>query len=187
MFFDPSWPRKIPVFREFLPKKEYEGQTKLSPLFISLLISYAIVHISLPLRHWMYPGNTSWTEQGHMFSWRMMLRDKTGTVNFIVKDEAHNKFYPIKLRDYLTQRQIRDMTGKPDMILQFAHYLRDEYQKKFKNEVAVFASSSVALNGRQKQEMIRSGTNLALEKRKIGHYDWIFPLQDQKKELAIKE
>jgi hypothetical protein len=30
----------------------------------------------LPLRHWLYPGDVNWTEEGHSFSWRMLLRDK---------------------------------------------------------------------------------------------------------------
>lgn len=30
----------------------------------------------MPFRHWLYPGNVSWTEEGHRFSWHMKLRDK---------------------------------------------------------------------------------------------------------------
>ena len=38
----------------------------------------------MPLRHYAYPGNVSWTEEGHQFSWRMMLRDKyTEHIEFI--------------------------------------------------------------------------------------------------------
>ena len=178
MFFDPSWPRKIPGIERFLPAKSKGKREYVSPLVISAVALYAIVHVTLPFRHWIYPGNTSWTEQGHMFAWRMMLRDKHGSVNFIVRSKESNQFHHIKLKDYLTERQIKDMTGKPDMILQFAHYLRDEYQKKFNSPVAVYASTLVAFNGRPKKEMIKPGTDLALEERKLGAYNWIVPLEE---------
>jgi len=40
------------------------------------LVSWLAVQLLLPLRHWLYPGNVDWTEEGHRFSWQMMLRDK---------------------------------------------------------------------------------------------------------------
>lgn len=180
MFFDPSWPRKIPFFEKFLPKQTKERREYVSPLIFASLIIYALIHLSLPLRHWVYPGNTSWTEQGHMFAWRMMLRDKVGTIQFTVKNEINNQFHRVNLKNYLSHRQIRDITGKPDMILQFAHFLRDEYQKKLNSPVAVYASSQISLNGRPKKEIIKPGTNLAREERTLSHYKWIEPLEEDK-------
>ena len=34
------------------------------------------------LRHWLYPGNVSWTEEGHRYAWHMKLRDKDCTATF---------------------------------------------------------------------------------------------------------
>ncbi|QDT39636.1 HTTM domain-containing protein [Stratiformator vulcanicus] len=36
----------------------------------------------MPLRHWLYPGDVSWTEEGHKYAWHMKLRVK-------VADYAH--------------------------------------------------------------------------------------------------
>lgn len=35
-----------------------------------------------PLRHWLYPGNVLWTEEGFRFSWYVMLIEKTGLVQY---------------------------------------------------------------------------------------------------------
>lgn len=39
-----------------------------------LLISFQ--QILYPLRHHLYPGDVTWNELGHRYSWRMKLRDK---------------------------------------------------------------------------------------------------------------
>jgi vitamin K-dependent gamma-carboxylase len=177
MFFDPSWPRKIPYLRRFMPWNIERPQTyRPNKLLVLTLSLYVVIHLALPLRHHIYPGDPSWTEQGHMFSWRMMLRSKQGTTDFVIKDKRNYHMERVKLSDYITPRQYEDMIGKPDMILQFAHYLRDVYQKKWNSEVAVFASAKVSLNGRSKIEMINPDTDLASEKRSLENYSWIRPL-----------
>lgn len=186
MFFDPSWPRRIPGLKKFMPRLSLVKEERMSPLLMTGLSLYIIIHLVLPFRHWLYPGNTSWTEQGHMFAWRMMLRDKAGTVRFIVKDKTINRFHHIHPGDYLTQRQIRDMTGKPDLVIQFAHFLKKEFSRKLNSEVSVYASTRVSLNGRPRKEMIKPGTDLALEERKIGHYGWILPLEESEELVSTK-
>src|SRR6185503_7615623 len=44
----------------------------------ALLAAYLAVQILFPLRHYLYPGNVSWTEEGHNVSWHMKLRTKVG-------------------------------------------------------------------------------------------------------------
>ena len=77
----------------------------------------------MPLRHLLYPGNVSWTEEGHRFAWHMMLREKSGRAIFTVTDPASGRVWRVRLSDHLTPRQIRKMSTRPDMLLQFAHYL----------------------------------------------------------------
>jgi vitamin K-dependent gamma-carboxylase len=174
MFFDPSWPRRIPLFRSFLPWGiERAIEFRPNKALVSALCIYALIHVSLPLRHLLYPGMTNWTEEGHMFSWRMMLRSKSGTVNFFVKKKDSAAMEMANPLLHITQRQYEDIIGKPDLILQFAHYLRDYYQDLWKTEVAVYASSRVSLNGRKFKEMIEPGTDLAREKRTLLPYKWV--------------
>ena len=48
--------------------------TKQQKIVIGLLAAYLVVQLLLPLRHFLYPGNVSWTEEGHNFAWHMKLR-----------------------------------------------------------------------------------------------------------------
>lgn len=181
MFFDPSWPRKIPVFRRFMPWKveraqEYEPNQAIG----TLILFYVLIHVALPFRHLMYPGNPDWTEEGHQFSWRMMLRDKSGSVSFLVKSSDNKKFVNVNLADFLSDRQRTSIIGKPDLILNVAHQLRDHYQSEWEKPVSVFASSRISFNGRPYLEIIEQGIDLASEERKLGPYQWIRPLKSKR-------
>ena len=46
----------------------------------------ALAQIAMPLRHWAYPGNVRWKEEGYRFAWRVMLTEKTEHVRFCVTD-----------------------------------------------------------------------------------------------------
>ena len=43
-------------------------------LHLTLAGLYLLVQVVLPLRHWLYPGDVAWSEEGHRFAWRMKLR-----------------------------------------------------------------------------------------------------------------
>ncbi|WPU64669.1 HTTM domain-containing protein [Peredibacter starrii] len=178
MFFDPSWPRKIPYLNQFIAPKKDEAVKPIGPVLAGLLAIYALVHVTLPLRHFvLYPESPNWSEEGHMFSWRMMLRSKSGNVYFTVM--SGDKKLIISPKEYLTQRQINDLLGNPEMILQFSHFLRDRFQMEWKMPVEVYASSRVSLNGRPAVEIIKPGTNLAKIERSVKAYDWIMPLNQE--------
>jgi hypothetical protein len=74
----------------------------------------------------------------------------------------------------LTQYQEKQMAIQPDLILQFAHFLAQEYQEKhaFKDPIVTVASY-VALNGRASQQFIDPTVNLAKETDSFAHKDWI--------------
>lgn len=112
-----------------------------------------------------------------MFSWRMMLRNKRGEAHFWVENKKSGKKRYIYAKGFLTQRQYNSMVGKPELILQFAHFLRNRYKSKGE-EVAVYASSLISLNGRPPQEIVRPGTDLAQEKRSLLPYPWIMNLKE---------
>lgn len=170
LFFPPSWPR---LFLE--GHQENTGSFTYRPVLASLLVFYTSFQLLIPLRHHLHEHNPSWSEEGHQFSWRMKTRTKSGQVDFWVRDE-NNRFSLVRLQDFLTPKQIADMTGKPDLILQFAHFLRDQHQREGR-KVKVFANSRVGLNGRPPQELIKPGTDLAQEERKLSPYSWILPMK----------
>lgn len=167
LFFPPSWPRKILNKKDYSPREPFSVQ----PVFTSLLILYMSLQTMIPLRHHLHGKDPSWTEEGHQFSWRMKTRTKSGTIRFTVID-GKGAVYPVNLKNFLTDKQIDDMTGKPDLILQFAHFLRDSHAME-KRKVKVFVSSRVSLNGREARELIKSGVDLAQQERSIYPYKWV--------------
>ena len=95
----------------------------------SILVILLILQLFIPLRHNLYEGELFWTEQGYKFSWRVMLVEKKGNISFTVIDEKSDKRTVINNEDYLTPFQEKQMSFQPEMILQFAHYLKSEVIK----------------------------------------------------------
>ncbi len=66
LFFDPSWPAAA-LWGDGVPPRSDRaatGQgTELSRVGLLLLALYASAQLLLPLRHFLYPGNTLWTEE----------------------------------------------------------------------------------------------------------------------------
>lgn len=173
MFFGSSWPRKFTWFDHYYPDtaKKVTSYKWLPPV----LAGYCLIQLLIPLRHHLYPGTASWTEDGHMFAWRMKLRNKTGNVVFYVVDKKSQKTRIVFPQQYLTKKQNRDMIGKPDSILQFAHYL-----KKISGNVTVHARAQISLNGAPKRDMIDVQRDLAEEERKLGSYEWVLkPIREE--------
>jgi len=84
---------------------------------VYLLTSYLLIQVVLPLRPLFFPGNTSWTEEGHRMSWRMMLANKRGEIHFVARDSATGKEWK-NLEQRLTQRQIGMLAIRPDITRQ---------------------------------------------------------------------
>jgi len=180
LFFEPSWPRQIidkirhrktAAISEPLKSKKLD--TKQRFILISLAV-YLTFQILVPLRHFLYPSDVHWSEEGHRFSWHMKLRSKVGNIKFIVRDAETGEEEKVDLDRYLTSLQQRKVKGRPDMILQFAHYLSDEYEKQGQ-DVEVYAEAKISLNGRERQDLI-SRVDLSKEPRTLSHADWILPL-----------
>jgi len=138
--------------------------------------TYFAIQVLVPLRHWLYPGNVSWTEEGHNFAWHMKLRDKEGTGYFMVSSKKGNLEMRVDPRDYLDKRQNRKMALRPDMIHQFAIYLAEEYRKQGYDDVEVRGVFRISLNSRKKQHMVDPTVNLAAEPRNLWHKRWITQL-----------
>jgi hypothetical protein len=178
----------IDFLRHFLPNKQLYIANKeyhLSPfktLFVyAVLILHFIIQLVMPFRFLLYPGKLYWTEEGYRFSWRVMLMEKGGTIFFHVKDPATGKKAAIINSQYLNDFQERQMATQPDMILQFAHFLAAEYQKKGIKAPIVTADSYVTLNGSGSRLYIDSTVNLATQQENMAHKKWIRPFNNNNK------
>ena len=144
----------------------------------SLLIAYLLFQCAMPLRHFLYPGKVSWTEEGHRFSWHMKLRGKKGDVRFEIVQPGTGRSWDFDPRTYLLDKQVKVMATRPDMILQMAHHLAERMRHEGFGELEVYAHGTVSLNGRKPQPMVDPRVNLAKEPRSLRTARWIVPLKE---------
>ena len=156
----------------------YINQLKLG--FISLFIVFQLV---FPFRYLLYPDELFWTEEGFRFSWRVMLMEKAGYAEFIVLDPKNDKSVRVNNAKFLTAFQEKQMSFQPDFILEYAHFLKEYYQKQGFENPEVYVTSYVALNGRLSQKYIDPTINLAQENENFKHKTWILPFNDTIKGL----
>jgi vitamin K-dependent gamma-carboxylase-like protein len=158
------------------------GSSSFRPLFgsqklvVGLLAAYLAFQIFFPLRHYLYPGNVSWTEEGHNFSWHMKLRSKGGEAVFTVTHPSSGQTWTIKPEDHLKSHQLTKAITKPDLILHFSHYLAEQKRCEGYDNVEVRARVMVSLNGRQPQLLVDPNVDLAKEEVSLRPARWIVPL-----------
>jgi len=141
------------------------------------LVAYICIQLVFPFRYLLYPGNMYWTEQGYRFSWRVMLMEKAGYVVFHVYDPETKKIEQVNNYKYLTKTQEKQMSTQPDMILQFAHFLKAQYQEKGFVNPQITAESYVTLNGRRSKSFIDPTVNLVEIEEGWAHKKWVLPLE----------
>ncbi|GIZ08424.1 type I deoxyribonuclease HsdR [Flavobacterium sp. UMI-01] len=150
---------------------------------LSFLTLFIMFHLVFPFRYWCYPNELFWTEEGFRFSWRVMLMEKAGYAEFTVRDAKNNKSIRVNNAQFLTPFQEKQMAFQPDFILEYAHFLRDHYQKQGFENPEVYVNSYVALNGRLSQQYIDPTINLVKEHESFKHKTWILPFNDTIKGL----
>ncbi len=177
LFDEPDWPRKFFKSKHSAPLGNFRASDFKSRTAWVFLTSYLLIQVLVPFRHWLYPGNVSWTEEGHFFSWHMKLRDKKGTLKVWVTVPKTDTTYEVDARQSLNRFQYGKMLQRPQFILQLVHYLRGELEKKGIENPIIRVDSMISLNGRPLQTAIDPNINLAeLRPRPFAHETWILPL-----------
>lgn len=186
IFLPPDLPRRLATFLfgnddEAQTKPVTESRSEIIPfsrqkLIAGLLATYLAVQVLLPLRHYLYPGNVSWTEEGHNFAWHMKLRTKAGEAIFEVTHPPTGQKWTINPKDYVESHQLTKMASKPDLLIQFSHFLAEEKRREGFDNVEVRARVMISLNGRQPQLMIDPTVDLAKEEMSLLPARWIIPL-----------
>ncbi|QIP12842.1 HTTM domain-containing protein [Spirosoma aureum] len=141
------------------------------------LAVFLVVQLLFPFRYLLYPGELFWTEQGYRFSWRVMLMEKAGYAQFTVKDNAGHRTI-VNNTQFLTPLQEKMMSTQPDMLLQFAHILRDYYAQHGFQSPQVYVDSYVALNGRLGRPLIDPTIDLASKQESFAAKSWITSFDD---------
>lgn len=202
IFFNPSWPevavtwvrRKIAHARRTTGRRRLDDTNRptdgrigghgpmpsakpyFTPLHWFAIIAcatFALVQLTVPMRHWLYPGNVRWTEEGYRYSWRMMLSEKVGYVSYRVTDPQTSQAWTVYPHVYLSDMQVERTAIDPDMILQTAHIIAADYRTAGYTSVEVRADAFVSLNGRPYRRIIDPGIDLAAEARTVLAKDWV--------------
>jgi vitamin K-dependent gamma-carboxylase len=190
VFFPPSWPRpllarlaarrgfrRVPASaeRSSLPRPSADSSRRLPGWALGGVALYCLVQLLTPLRCFAYPGNVRWHEQGMRFSWRVMVREKNGSVTFRVRQKQSGREWQMSAHRTLTRQQEREMSGQPDLILQFAHFLRDDFERRGLGPVEVRADALVSLNGRRGVLLLDPDVDLARVSDGLRPAAWILP------------
>lgn len=172
-FFDPKYIRNLFLKKKTLYTKNEFKIPKYKPVFLTVFVIYFLIQIGLPLRHHLIKDDVLWTEEGHRLSWRMMLRVKSGYANYKIINNKTGKSEKVKLKDYLTNKQINSVATKPDVIWQFAQLLKREYAKK-NEDVSVYATCKISVNGRPYKNLVKSNVDLTSVSWSVfKHSDWL--------------
>jgi len=181
IFFDKSF--QINVIKQlkkwFRYKKKIVTTLSYRPTMKSVVSTYilifTIIQLAIPLRFLLYKGDLFWKEEGYRFSWRVMLMEKAGTVFFTVVDKDTEDKIEIVNSDYLTPNQEKQMSTQPDLILQFVKIIEEDFAKKGKTNIEIYADSFVKLNGNFSKRYINEKVDLT----KMSYHDdldtWILP------------
>ena len=187
IFYHPGWPRRMLTMRRLRPVSAPADDRPLTAgqkVTVWCLAVYMTIQLLVPFRHYLYPGDVSWTEEGHRFAWHMMLRGKTCGVRFYATEPKTGRTVIVPLRGHLTQRQIEKVGKEPDMLVQFSHYLAEQLRIRGYGDVEIRALVLVSLNGRKPQLLIDPNVNLAAEPRTWRRYPWIVPLKEPLRKQA---
>ena len=139
--------------------------------FLTVWFSFQVL---FPFRQWLYKGNPSWTGEGHLFAWRMML---VGTVNAlkleVIVPETGERI-PVGLEHYMSFNQFRKMQRTPKNTLRFAHFIRDEVKKNGLKDPFIRMEMWRSVNGRPPQLLNDTTLNYAkVEYSAVKAVDWM--------------
>jgi vitamin K-dependent gamma-carboxylase len=180
VFFEPDWPRRFMRGRPVIEGPRLPARPPAWPrLGVAALVLYASIQILIPLRHFGYPGSVTWNEQGMRWSWKVMVRDKSCALTYYVSlppgDDGRRRVQVVAPTRYLTDVQEREMCGQPDLILQLAHHIADDYASRGRASVQVRAHARVAMNGRRGRSLIDPDVDLTTIRDGVAVADWILP------------
>lgn len=159
----------------------------LSKVFSLFLLLYMSIQLLYPWRYVLYTGNLFWTEQGYRWGWRVMLMEKAGTATFFVKDTRTGREGIVNNAEFLTPHQEKQMAIQPDMILQYAHFLKHYYEQKGVYRPQVRAEVWITLNAKPSQLYFSPQLDLTSLHDTWKHKDWLYPYPYEHKNFTHRK
>lgn len=185
IFFDYDWPRELAQHvRALVGRKGSEAAHPAAAAAPALVwprvalflgAAWVALHVFMPLRTFAYGGNVLWHEQGMRWSWRVMAREKNGSITYRVRADGWPRERRVQPSRYLTSVQEREMSAQPDLILQLAHHIRDEQIARGHTGVEVRVDALCSLNGRRMARLVDPDVDLAQVEESLAPAAWILP------------
>ena len=179
VFMSPTWPSSALNLvsararaRSPLPTTP---SARVHPALLTAATVFCLLQLLTPLRHHLYGGNVLWHEQGMRFSWKVMVREKNGSITYIVESQRAHRTWYVSPHKYLTDRQERELSTQPDLVLQLAHRVRDDFHAQGHDDVTVRVEAIVSLNGRSGAPMIDPLVDLVPIEDGLTKASWILP------------
>ncbi len=148
------------------------GKTR-EKVLLGFLSVFFLFQLLFPWRYLLYDSNVFWSEEGYRFSWRVMLMEKAGSATFFVRDGQTGREGVVINSDFLNAHQEKQMAMQPDMILQYAHFLGEHFQKKGVRNPEVRAEVYVTLNGKPSRLFVDNQLNLLTLEENWVKRSWI--------------
>ncbi|NNE91666.1 MAG: HTTM domain-containing protein, partial [Verrucomicrobiales bacterium] len=183
VFFPADWPRRVFSTHWFSKtavewKRNWPAQTVRARVgayaVLGFTFIYMAIQVGMPLRHFFYPGNANWTEEGHKWAWHMKLRDKDSRGDLLVVDENGRRRTVDP--DLLPSWQTRKCTTRPDLLLQFAQHMGKGYERSGVKGVRVYSRIKCSLNGRPHRYLVDPNLDLMQVKDGLKYARGIPPL-----------
>ena len=108
------------------------------------------------------------------FSWKVLVREKNGSITYFV--QGKDKTWQLTPHHYLEWRQVSEMSGQPDLIVQLAHYIKKKFAERGIPDVEVRAEARVSLNGRPSTLLLDPNVDLTKPRNFPGHDPMILPM-----------
>ena len=138
------------------------------------LAAWVAFQLLMPLRHFVIPGDVHWTEEGQKFAWLMLLDHRAGEITYRVTLPEENRTVTVDPDDHLLPHQAEEVAHDPDMILQFAHHLRDQAKAEGYRDPEVRADCFASTNLRPMRRLVDPNVDLAEVRRPwFGHAHWL--------------
>ncbi len=181
VFFPPDWPLRVAARLGLRTSGSSQATRPVLPVVLQRplrhriavtgLALYAVAMIVVPMRQITGPGDTAWTGRDAAFSWRVMLTEKAGTVDFRLTDVATGATWVEPPPGDLTDRQVAVMSSSPELIRETAKWIAAAHADDGRR-VSVSADAFVTINGRPHARILDPTVDLTRPNPPPG---WILP------------
>jgi hypothetical protein len=164
VFFAPDWPER---FRRPAPRVSPSQPARIRPAARAAVGALVLVNVLVPLRHFAYAGDAGRNEAEYYGSFRVMLTERTGIVDFLLSDPATGATWTVEPDEVFQPWQVTQLATRPDLLVTAARILAREARNEGHERVEVRADAWVSVNGRPRHRLVEPTVDLATAPRRL--------------------